>query len=218
MDFAERLQELRKARGFSQEDLAESLNVSRQSVSKWETGLGYPETEKLLILCDILDVDLDYLLRDKLREHNAKPTTQSPYTQYLKKWVKLFLNDKEFHGFYCIAIIEIGKDFLAFIDDKGKVGMLNISAIASISEADTRKYKALPKLSSAPLEILKTLPECFNGKLCTIRLRQEQGFANQRAIPCAHIDAITDSQITASDQNGKKCTVIPSDVLFIMEQ
>ena len=98
------------------------------------------------------------------------------------------------------------------------MGLLNISAIASISEADTRKYKVLPKLSSAPLEILKTLPECFNGKLCTIRLRQEKGSANQGAIPYVHIDAITDSQITASDQNGKMCTVIPSDVLFIMER
>lgn len=218
MNFADRLQELRKAKGFSQEDLAESLNVSRQSVSKWETGLGYPETEKLLILCDILDVDLDYLLRDKLREHNAKPITQSPYTQYLKKWVKLFLNDKEFHGFYCIAIIEIGKDFLVLVDDKGKVGLLNISTIASISEADTRKYKELPQLPNVPSEILKTLPECFNGKLCTIRLRQEKGFANQGAIPYVYINAITDSQITASEQNGKTCTVIPSDVLFIKEQ
>ncbi len=220
MNFADRLQELRKAKGLSQEDLAERLNVSRQSVSKWETGLGYPETEKLLVLCNILDVDLDYLLRDKLQEHNSKSITPSPYAQYLQKWVKLFLNDKEFHGFYCVAITEIGKDFLAFIDDKGKVGLLNISAITSVSEADTRKCKALPKLSNAPSEILKTLPKCFDGKLCTIRLRQEKGFGftKQGAIPYVHINAITDSQITASEQNGKMCTVIPSDVLFIKEQ
>lgn len=218
MNFADRLQELRKAKGFSQEDLAESLNVSRQSVSKWETGLGYPETEKLLILCEVLGVDLDYLLRDKLREHNAEPITQSPYIQYLKKWVKLYLNDKEFNGFYCIAIIEIGKDFLAFIDDKGKVGLLNIICITSISEADTHKYKALPKLSDAPSEILKTLPKCFDRKLCTIRLRQEAGFTKQGALSSVHINAITGNQITASEQNGKMCTVIPSDVLYIKEQ
>lgn len=222
MNFADRLQELRKAKGFSQEDLAERLNVSRQSVSKWETGSGYPETEKLLILCDILDVNLDYLLRDKLRDHNTKPVTQSPYAQYLKKWVKLFLNDKEFHGFYCIAIIEIGKDFLAFIDDKGKVGMLNISTIASVSEANTRKYKELPNLSNTPTEILETLPECFDGKLCTIRLRQEisgsHNFTKLGAISYVHINVVTDRQITVSDQHQKTCTVIPSDVLFIMEQ
>lgn len=220
MNFADKLQELRKTKGFSQEDLAERLNVSRQSVSKWETGLGYPETEKLLILCEVLDVDLDYLLRDKLQEHNTKPITQSPYIQYLQKWVKLYLNDKEFHGFYCIAIIEIGKDFLAFIDDKGKVGLLNITCIVSISEADTHKYKTLPQLSNAPSEILETLPKCFDGKLCTIRLRQEKGFGftKQGALTCVRINAITDNQITASEQNEKMCTVIPSDVLFIKEQ
>ena len=64
MVFADKLQSLRKSKGLSQEELAEKCNVTRQSVSKWETGLGYPETEKLLILCEILDVDLDYLMRD----------------------------------------------------------------------------------------------------------------------------------------------------------
>ena len=62
MVFADKLQSLRKSKGLSQEELAEKCNVTRQSVSKWETGLGYPETEKLLILCEILDVDLDYLM------------------------------------------------------------------------------------------------------------------------------------------------------------
>ena len=64
MTFADKLQSLRKAKKLSQEDIAEKCGVTRQSVSKWETGLGYPETEKLLVLCDILEVNLDYLLRD----------------------------------------------------------------------------------------------------------------------------------------------------------
>lgn len=222
MNFADRLQGLRKSKGLSQEDLAERLNVSRQSVSKWETGLGYPETEKLLILCDILDVDLDYLLRDKREDHKARPTRKSPYAQYLRKWVKLFLKDKEFHGLYCIAILEIGEDFLGFIDDKGKMGLINASAIASISEADTEQYKALPELSTASSEMLKTLPDCFAGKLCTIRLRQIIGgsfhFTKPGAMAYVQINTISDSQITVRDQNGKICTVLPSDVLLIMEQ
>ena len=77
MVFADKLQSLRKTKKLSQEDLAEKCGVTRQSVSKWETGLGYPETEKLLILCDVLHVNLDYLLRDindtphenKMQEH-----------------------------------------------------------------------------------------------------------------------------------------------------
>ena len=64
MTFADKLQSLRKSKKLSQEDLAEKCGVTRQSVSKWETGSGYPETEKLLIFCDVLKVNLDYLLRD----------------------------------------------------------------------------------------------------------------------------------------------------------
>ena len=48
MDISEKILQLRKAKGFTQEELAEKLNVSRQSVSKWESGQSYPEMEKLL--------------------------------------------------------------------------------------------------------------------------------------------------------------------------
>lgn len=63
MSFADNLQYLRKKNKITQEELAEELNVSRQSVSKWETGDAYPETEKLILLCDKFDVTMDDLLR-----------------------------------------------------------------------------------------------------------------------------------------------------------
>lgn len=53
MGFAENLQSLRKMKGMSQEQLAEKLDVSRQAVSKYESGNGYPETEKLIAICEI---------------------------------------------------------------------------------------------------------------------------------------------------------------------
>ena len=62
MSFAENLQAFRKKNGLTQEDLAELLGVSRQAVSKWEQGDGYPEVEKLLILADKLGVSLDALM------------------------------------------------------------------------------------------------------------------------------------------------------------
>lgn len=64
MSFAENLKMIRKERHVTQEQLAELLNVSRQAVSKWESGNGYPETEKLLIISKELNVSLDYLLLD----------------------------------------------------------------------------------------------------------------------------------------------------------
>ena len=61
MGFAENLKHIRKKRNITQEQLADILSVSRQAISKWESGFGYPETEKLLILSKELEVSLDYL-------------------------------------------------------------------------------------------------------------------------------------------------------------
>lgn len=62
MSFGENLQLLRKKNQLSQEGLAEMLGVSRQAVSKWELGEGYPEVDKLLLLSKKLNVSLDSLL------------------------------------------------------------------------------------------------------------------------------------------------------------
>lgn len=74
MDFGEKLLQLRKSKAMSQESLAEQLNTSHQAVSKWENGQGYPETEKLLLISNIFNVSIDYLLRERVEpilEHEA---------------------------------------------------------------------------------------------------------------------------------------------------
>lgn len=62
MSFSNNLKQIRKEKGLSQEDLAGLLEVSRQAVSKWELGDGYPEVEKLLLLSHKLNISLDELL------------------------------------------------------------------------------------------------------------------------------------------------------------
>jgi transcriptional regulator with XRE-family HTH domain len=59
--FAQNLAALRKEKGLTQEDLADLLNVSRQSVSKWESGKGYPNMERMIFLADYYGVSLDDL-------------------------------------------------------------------------------------------------------------------------------------------------------------
>ena len=66
MSFADRLKDARRISGLSQEDLAEQLDVSRQAVGKWEQGQSYPEVEKLLSLCGVLNTSLDALMADEL--------------------------------------------------------------------------------------------------------------------------------------------------------
>ena len=62
MSFSENLKQIRKEHHLSQEELAELLDVSRQAVSKWEQGQGFPEVEKLLLLSSKLNVSLDALM------------------------------------------------------------------------------------------------------------------------------------------------------------
>ena len=64
MSFADRLKEYRRDRGFSQEDLAERLGVSRQAVSKWETGTSDPSTSNLLALAKLYGISPEELLRE----------------------------------------------------------------------------------------------------------------------------------------------------------
>lgn len=64
MSFSENLKLIRKDKNITQEQLAELLDVSRQAISKWESGSGYPETEKLLLISKELNISLDYLLLD----------------------------------------------------------------------------------------------------------------------------------------------------------
>lgn len=63
MEFSEKLITLRKGRDLTQEQLAEQLNVSRQSISKWESGQVIPEIEKIVELSKVFNVTLDYLLK-----------------------------------------------------------------------------------------------------------------------------------------------------------
>jgi transcriptional regulator with XRE-family HTH domain len=64
MEFAEKMQKLRKQKGMSQENLAELIGVSRQAVSKWESGQSYPEMDKVLSLSELFNVSVDHLLKD----------------------------------------------------------------------------------------------------------------------------------------------------------
>lgn len=82
MSFGERLYQLRSDKNISQEDLAELLDVSRQSVSKWENDKAYPEMTKLLFMSDYFEVSLDYLMRgwdgESEKKDDAVYTPQNP--------------------------------------------------------------------------------------------------------------------------------------------
>ncbi len=73
MALGEKIYELRKQNGWSQEELAEKCEVSRQSVSKWESGQSVPDLDKILMLSDIFQVSTDYLLKENLKKSQVEP-------------------------------------------------------------------------------------------------------------------------------------------------
>lgn len=75
MSFEENLQFYRKKKEITQEQLAEMLGVSRQTISKWEAGASFPEMEKILQLCDMFGCSMDLLLRGNAEECAKEDTT-----------------------------------------------------------------------------------------------------------------------------------------------
>lgn len=63
MNMADRIQYLRKTKGLSQEELANKVGVSRQAVSKWESGQSTPDIEKIIIMSELFEVTTDYILK-----------------------------------------------------------------------------------------------------------------------------------------------------------
>lgn len=129
MTFSEKLLLLRKQKGLSQEQFAEMLDISRQSVSKWEAQKTLPEPNKLILISQIFDVSLDQLLKDNLSiERGERTETDAEIVEVAPAVVKLDIMfctqcgkenraDSAFCG-YC------GHPFISFVADKPESGEL----------------------------------------------------------------------------------------------
>lgn len=91
---SEKLFDLRKAKGLTQAELAEMLQVSRQAISRWEVGTAVPSTDKLKLLCQIYDVPVDSLLRDDAEledsNENGQPPDSPSHSRKRKRIVAVF--------------------------------------------------------------------------------------------------------------------------------
>lgn len=91
--FSERLKKEREKRGWSQTDLAEKIHVSRQSVSKWETGKNYPSIEVIIDLSDLFGITVDELLRSdkELKEKVIRDSKQLAHPKWKAFFDSVFL-------------------------------------------------------------------------------------------------------------------------------
>ena len=80
MNISDRIQSLRKARGITQEQLADAVGVSRQAVSKWEAEQSVPDLERIVAMAEYFDVTTDYLLRGIEPAPDVRAPRTSPRT------------------------------------------------------------------------------------------------------------------------------------------
>ena len=115
MSFAEKIYALRAQAGLSQASFAEKLQVSRQTVSKWELGTSYPEIDKLVAISDMFHVTTDYLLKDQ-------PAGQDEAR--MDRLVLRFLGYAQDMDHISKDLVSIMRD--GIIDDEEKLRMIDI--------------------------------------------------------------------------------------------
>lgn len=89
MKFEEKLITLRKAKCWSQEELAEKIGTTRQAVSRWETGSTLPDVENLKKLCDIFGVTADYMINDYVENTVDEHTGYEMYKNNVNRYFYL---------------------------------------------------------------------------------------------------------------------------------
>ena len=112
MTFGEKLSKLRKESNYTQEQLASVLGVSRQSVSKWESDLAYPETEKLIQMGKLFSCSMDYLLKEEITEKTEPPRSEKESVWNL---IKKQLHERKSEKIICgMPLYHIGKHARGF--------------------------------------------------------------------------------------------------------
>lgn len=91
MTIGEKIAKCRREKNLTQEQLGELLNVTRQSISRWESDLAYPETDTLIQLSNIFECSLDYLLKEDLENGTNNVLQPTVGTLLIKHWRKIYI-------------------------------------------------------------------------------------------------------------------------------
>ncbi len=143
MTLGEKLSKLRKEYNYTQEQLADILGVSRQSISKWESDIAYPETDKLIKMGKLFECSMDYLLNDDVTEKKGLDAKKESFWDSLKKQfherksekmifgMPLYHIGKNAHGFFAVGLKARGV-FSIGLMSRGIVslGMLSLGVIS----------------------------------------------------------------------------------------
>lgn len=123
MTFSEKLMELRRSKGWSQEQLGEMLGVTRQTVSKWELGSTTPEMEKIAAISDLFGISTDELIKGEPPKATANTATLSDQKPTSKRFHYEYKSERSWHG---IPLVHVNVGFGNY-RAKGVVAIGNIA-------------------------------------------------------------------------------------------
>ena len=137
MSIGNKIADARKEKNLTQEQLADMMSVTRQSISRWESGLSFPEMEKVVLLAELLDVSCDYLLNDSYEQQKFGTSGKSAVTRLLYglkgKRVKLTLYDTDYEiGNEACTIVDFDGPWVSVEYTKKKKAMTKILPVSSI--------------------------------------------------------------------------------------
>ena len=156
MNLSDNLKKIRKDKNLSQEQLAEKLGVSRQSVSKWESNQAYPEMDKVIQLTKLFNLNMDELLNQDISETTKEKQSKNILNKYIEeilnftsKTVNMFINMSLKNKIKCILeqiIIALLLTIIFFII--GTIGLYIVEEIAvllpyNIGKIITKLFKII---------------------------------------------------------------------------
>lgn len=161
MKLSEKIIELRKAKGMTQEELASICNVSRQSISKWEADIALPELDKLLVLSDTFHVSVDVLIKDELELDKRKEVHTCGENVLSKKQAKVYE----------------GTLIKESVEDDSVLDLMNVHKIELWNTGGKPKYWTVLNFSSAQADF----PERISKVMIADEARGGNWFADFKA-------------------------------------
>lgn len=175
MNFGEKLFELRKAKNLSQEEVAERLNVTRQTVSKWETNQSTPDFDKIVPLCELFEIGTEELLTGKRpEEKKVLEETEEEEKVWTKEEVRRrsaeVVSTSIFIYLLAVAVFIVAVAFLGI--DPIIVTAVFLGVVGFTTARLVRHYMSIPKFEKTKeeireIEIVKQINGIV-GAFCTI--------------------------------------------------
>lgn len=175
MNIGEKLFELRKSKNLSQEDVANTLNVTRQTISKWETNQSTPDFDKIVPLCELYGITADELLTGKKDENDTESKIETeeektPTRQEIRRKSAEVVSTSVFIYIAAVALISVAIPVLKM--DPIVASAIFLIAIGWATARIVKHYMSVPKIEKTKKEkfedeILKQINSII-GIICTV--------------------------------------------------